>query len=585
MALRVRLVLLFLAAGIVPLSVTLLILAPRGEAALHTSAKLLHQAEVESLRAQIDGAFDDLLADVHLLAARELSDGDPAERRALMRFLLEKHQELTVVTLWQDGHKVPGGQAFDRAQMTDAELLAHDDKARALVGSRVAASDFYASARRGEMLITLVAPLRTGEQRLAAEVSLRRVQDLVAKTRIGRQGIAYVVDEKGRLVAHPDRQRALKREDFSSVPVVKQLLASLTAPRSLTLVTDFSDEGKEQVGAFVPLGRLRWGVVVSEPRADAYGLARATWAHAAGWSALSILMALLVALYLARNITRPVKRLAEGTKVLATGAFGVVVPVEGPPEIKELARLFNDASQKLDQFDAENRKLMLAVERGYVEILRALVNAIEAKDPYTAGHSQRTAELAVAIGRALQLGPEQLHEIEIGGLLHDIGKIGIAEQILRKPAQLDDAEMRIMRGHPAIGDAIVADIEMLGRIRSMVRNHHERWDGSGYPDGLRGEEIPLAARIIAVADTYDAITSDRCYQPGRPPIESIPILRRLAGQQLDADAVQALFVALVELQQLTREDLELAPAGADPPSQRRRPTLEIAVPPKRSDAN
>jgi HD-GYP domain-containing protein (c-di-GMP phosphodiesterase class II) len=270
---------------------------------------------------------------------------------------------------------------------------------------------------------------------------------------------------------------------------------------------------------------------------------------------------------------------------LATGAFGVSVPVEGPPEIAELARIFNDASQQLDQYDADNRKLMLAVERGYLEILRALVNAIEAKDSYTAGHSQRTAELALHIGRALELGDDELRELEIGGLLHDIGKIGIAEQILRKPAQLDDAEMRVMRGHPAIGDGIVGDVAMLARIRSSVRNHHERWDGSGYPDGLRGEEIPLGARIIAVADTYDAITSDRCYQPGRPPVESIPILRRLAGQQLDARVVQALFAALVDSQQLTREDLALAPPTADAPTQRRRPTLEIAVPPKSSDAN
>jgi putative nucleotidyltransferase with HDIG domain len=505
-----------------------------------------------------------------------------------MRFLLEKHQELTVVTLWQNGHKVPGGQAFDRAQMSEAELAAHDERARALVGtSGIAASDFYASVQRGEMLITLVAPLASGAQRLAVEVSLRRVQELVQKARIGRRGVAYVVDGQALLVAHPDLARVLRRDDFSSVPVVKQLLAAMTSQQSLTYMTDFNYAGKEQVGAFVPLARLRWGVVVSEPRADAYGLARATWAHAAAWSALSILMALVVALYFARHITRPVKRLAEGTKVLATGAFGVAVPVDGPPEIRELARQFNDASQKLDQLDAENRKLMLAVERGYVELLRALVNAIEAKDPYTAGHSQRTAELALAIARAMQLSDEQLREIEIGGLLHDIGKIGIAEQILRKPAQLDDGEMRIMRGHPAIGDAIVADIDMLARIRSMVRNHHERWDGSGYPDGLRGEEISLGARIIAVADTYDAITSDRCYQPGRPPIESIPILRRLAGQQLDARVVDALFEALIELSQLTREDLALAPSGADPPTQRRRPTLEITVPipPKPTDVN
>jgi len=139
--------------------------------------------------------------------------------------------------------------------------------------------------------------------------------------------------------------------------------------------------------------------------------------------------------------------------------------------------------------------------------------------------------------------------------------------------------MRVMRGHPAIGDGIVSDIQMLTRIRSMVRNHHERWDGSGYPDGLKGEHIPLGARIIAVADTYDAITSDRCYQPGRPPLESVPILRRLSGVQLDSMCVDALLRALVEMGQLDATEIAQPPSADPPAPQRRRPTLEIAVPP------
>lgn len=582
-----RLALLFVAAGLVPLGVTMLVLLPRGEDALRTSAKLLHEAQLEGLRARVDGTFDDLLADVRLLAAGE---GDQAERRALLRFLLEKHQELTIVTLYADGQKVAGAQAFDRGQVTTAELDEHERRAQPLLGGGVQASAFYPSAERKELLITLVTPLGGHGRALATEVSLRKLQELIAHTRVGRRGLAYVVDGQGRLVAHPDLARVLTREDVSTVPIVAQLLANLPVQSSgpgMTVVTDFVDEGKAQVGAFAPLGRLRWGLIVSEPREDAYGLARATWAHAAGWTALALALVLLAAFYFARGITRPVAQLVVGTRSLAAGVFGAVVPVDGPPEIAELAGVFNEASQRLDHYDAENRRLLLAVEQGYLEVLRALVNAIEAKDPYTAGHSQRTAEFAVAIGRELGLTADELHELEVGGLLHDIGKIGIAEQILRKPAQLDDAEMRIMRGHPAIGDGIVGDIELLGRIRSMVRNHHERFDGSGYPDGLVGEEIPLGARIIAVADTYDAITSDRCYQPGRPPAESVPILHRLAGQQLDAMVVDALLRALLQLGQLHESDMMLPATTPASPSQRRRPTLELNIPPtpKRSDVN
>jgi HD-GYP domain-containing protein (c-di-GMP phosphodiesterase class II) len=180
--------------------------------------------------------------------------------------------------------------------------------------------------------------------------------------------------------------------------------------------------------------------------------------------------------------------------------------------------------------------------------------------------------------------------LEQAALLHDIGKIGIAEQILRKPAVLDDAEMKIMRGHPDIGDAIVHDIDLLKKIRPMVRNHHERFDGSGYPDGLRAEEIPLGARIVAAADTYDAITSDRVYQPGRPPKEAIPILKRLSGVTLDDKVVNALFAALVQAGALTADEIASAPAdgvimhlpslknpGTMEDDRPRRPTLEVAL--------
>jgi HD-GYP domain-containing protein (c-di-GMP phosphodiesterase class II) len=268
----------------------------------------------------------------------------------------------------------------------------------------------------------------------------------------------------------------------------------------------------------------------------------------------------------------------QRTQALARGEFGQSVPLEGPPEISALARTFNEASRQLYEYDGENKSLLAKVERGYLETLRALVNAIDAKDPYTAGHSQRTAEFAVAIGRALKLDELKLREIEFGALLHDIGKIGIAEQILRKPAALDDAEMKVMRGHPGIGDGVVRDIEILATIRSMVRNHHERWDGSGYPDGLRGEEIPLGARIVAVADSYDAITSDRCYQPGRSASEAVAILKRLAGQQLDDAVVQGLFRALVELGLVQPHEIEAQARVEVPPLERvRRPTMDGIV--------
>jgi putative nucleotidyltransferase with HDIG domain len=557
--LSLRLALLFVATGLVPLGMTLLVLAPRGQDALRTSAKLLHQAELEAVRVRLDRAFDDLLADIRWLGTPRKTIGPEtperlsAERAAELRFLLQKHAELTSVTLYDGAQKVAGGQAYDRALMDSWDLQAHELQARRLSGRGLRVSEFYSSNHRQEMLVTISVPYPPAgaEGRLAAEVSLKTVQELIAQTRVGRRGSAFIVDDRGRLVAHRDLKRVLARENLSSMSVVAQLRENIARAaatgRPLTVVTDFSDDGVEQVGAYAPLGMLRWGVVTEEPREDAYGLARATWAHAAGWTSLALALAVLVAVFFARNITGPVARLVEGTQVLARGDFSVSVPVGGPPEISELARTFNEAARQLQRYDKENKELFAAVERGYLETLRALVNAIDAKDPYTAGHSQRTAELSVAIARALGLPPRQLDEIQWGGLLHDIGKIGIPENILRKPAALEPEEMNVMRTHPSIGGAMTHGVEFLERINAMIRSHHERYDGSGYPDGLAGDDIPLAARIVAVADTYDAINSDRCYQPGRPPADTMIILNRLAGTTLDAEVVRALGRALVEL--------------------------------------
>ncbi|HVX28911.1 MAG TPA: HD-GYP domain-containing protein, partial [Nitrolancea sp.] len=186
------------------------------------------------------------------------------------------------------------------------------------------------------------------------------------------------------------------------------------------------------------------------------------------------------------------------------------------------------------------RDTISQLQRGYTEVIVALVEAVEAKDPYTRGHTQRVAELAVLIAQDLGLHGERLKTLNQAAMLHDIGKISVPDAILNKPGRLTAEEFEFVKEHPVRGHRIIQNVRSLRQEIAGVRHHHERLDGSGYPDGLKGDEIPLDARIIAVADVFDALTSARPYRGPWSSEHAFQILDQEAGLTLDADCVQAL---------------------------------------------
>ncbi len=180
------------------------------------------------------------------------------------------------------------------------------------------------------------------------------------------------------------------------------------------------------------------------------------------------------------------------------------------------------------------------IERGYPEALRSLVRAVEIKDAYTHGHSERTARLAVEIGIRMRLSSDRLRAIARGGFLHDLGKIGIPDHILNKPGRLTPEERAVIETHPALGYQMASAAPSLNEALSVILHHHERVDGKGYPKGLKGSEIPLEARVVAVADVWDALTSDRAYRKGWGPQEALAHIEAGAGSHFDPLAVDAL---------------------------------------------
>jgi diguanylate cyclase (GGDEF)-like protein len=198
------------------------------------------------------------------------------------------------------------------------------------------------------------------------------------------------------------------------------------------------------------------------------------------------------------------------------------------------------ANAQLRTLLADNEQLLGRMHRSYLSTITSLARTIEAKDPYTGGHTERVARLAVLLATELGFDSSELPAIDMGATIHDIGKIGIPDEILLKPGPLDAEEVRTMRTHPELSSYIVADLELPAVVKQMVRSHHERWDGGGYPDGLAGEEIPLAARILSVADALDAMTSDRPYRKALPIDVARAEIEAQAGTQFCPQVVVAL---------------------------------------------
>jgi HD-GYP domain-containing protein (c-di-GMP phosphodiesterase class II) len=212
-----------------------------------------------------------------------------------------------------------------------------------------------------------------------------------------------------------------------------------------------------------------------------------------------------------------------------------------PFELDLLASLCNSAGTAM-----EHARLFQQLENTYISTVKALMSIVEAKDAYTKGHTDRVADYAVALAKKLELGRTELRDLAFAAVLHDIGKLVVFERVLNKPGALDDEEWEILKSHPEIGASIIENMEFLAGAVPYVRHHHERYDGNGYPDRLKGEEIPFGARIITVADAFDAMTTDRSYRKALSREVALNTMIAKAGSQFDPKAIEA-FMELIEI--------------------------------------
>ncbi|HJY27182.1 MAG TPA: HD-GYP domain-containing protein, partial [Pyrinomonadaceae bacterium] len=263
-------------------------------------------------------------------------------------------------------------------------------------------------------------------------------------------------------------------------------------------------------------------------------------------SLIAALMTVLIGIFFASKLTHPVRDLAGGAHRIASGDFSKRIEVTSRTELGDLGNSFNIMTDQIERFIVdlqqsaqENRELFLGTVKG-------LAAAIDGKDPYTRGHSERVSRFSMAIAQRLGLSDEETEKIRISALLHDVGKIAIDDNILKKPAALTDEEYEIMKQHPQKGYKIMAQIPAMKEFLPGMYMHHEMVNGKGYPQGLKGDEIPLMGKIVAVADTFDAMTTDRPYQKAMKFEDALARIESFVGTRYDADVVGALSDACKE---------------------------------------
>ena len=498
--------------------------------------QLISQRQILALTGLIDNVTDPV--------------AEPKVTRLLENFVDSNRNTFIYLTaVGRDGKGTSASQGNFRAEQDPFVAKALQRGFVSSVQSVKFRSDPLALAPDNRPAFVIAVPLTDAQNNftgmLAAVVSLdpilRRLQDASVR---GRS--VFVVDHFGHIVAHPDTKHFVPGEDLSDkshlVRQVKGLPRELRNTETVRFKEKENKRDVEMVGTYSTFPEVNWAVIaersVNEARADA-GVTELN-RQALAFVSVVVLIAVLFGYFFAVGISGPIRSLAASTRAISRGEFHQRTPVRGAAEISELAENFNlmasdieEYIERLKEAAEENREL-------FIGSIRMLSAAIDEKDPYTRGHSGRVAKYSTVIAQELRLSPEDLDKLKISALLHDVGKIGVDDRVLKKPGSLTPEEFEIMKTHTTRGANIMRPVSQLKDMLPGIELHHEHLDGRGYPYGLSGPQIPLMARIIAVADTLDAMTTNRPYQTAMDLEYALGRIKALTGSKFDQAVVNAL---------------------------------------------
>jgi HD-GYP domain-containing protein (c-di-GMP phosphodiesterase class II) len=358
--------------------------------------------------------------------------------------------------------------------------------------------------------------------------------------------IVFVVDQAGRIVAHPDTKNFFPGTDVSATSPIAARIRDLPHDFRETETMGFNlKQNSRQIpmmGAYSTMPELNWAVVSQRSLEKAREDAGVNELNRQALIFVSVVtfVALILGYLFAVAISTPIRALAASTRAISRGEFHQRTPVRGAAEIGELADTFNKMAGDIEKYIDGLKQAAKENHELFLGSIRMLAAAIDEKDPYTRGHSDRVAKYTLIIGRELNLTTEELEKLRISALLHDVGKIGVDDRVLKKPGALTPEEFELMKKHPSKGANIMRPVAQLAEMLPGIELHHEHVDGRGYPYGLAGDQIPLMARIIAVADTLDAMTTNRPYQSAMELDFATTQIRRLGGTKFDPVVVEAL---------------------------------------------
>ncbi len=393
------------------------------------------------------------------------------------------------------------------------------------------------------MVVSL--PLVVGDRfrgMLAAVVDLQPLVERLREYSI--RGLeAFVVDYAGRLTLHPDLSKHAIGEDVSGLPIITKFLSWRGQARARETSSYDIYLGSERVpmlGTYCSVQGLRWAVIAQKPQSVAYISVTQMEQATTFWGAVALIISLVVAYFSALRITTPINILTDSSRAIARGDFSQRIHLQSRTEIGELAATFNQMTDELERYVAQLKQAAEENHELFLSSIRMIAAAVDEKDPYTHGHAERVTRYSMLIANEMGLLEEEVYKVKIAGLLHDVGKIGIDDRILKKPGALTPEEFEIMKQHTTKGATILRPIEKLQEMIPGVELHHESLDGRGYPHGLKGDEIPLLPRIIAVADTFDAMTTHRPYQSAMEPAVALQYINSQANRKFDLRCAQAL---------------------------------------------